>query len=182
MLKKGSEISLHFLLGLTRWWVNNPYTGHEKKRKFCNFMPQPAKSKKRKEIEKRKKKLIKLVWDTLLESTILKHHRKKLTSYNNFFSFVNLMSYILGLCSLINGINFSMLSLIILHARKLATFLCHNLSLFIVYWLLKQEEKKGLAIFALLRFFVLWSNWRAFVEVEGGKERCFQGRVWFGAG
>jgi hypothetical protein len=66
------------------------------------------------------------------------------------------MSYILVLCSLINDINFSMLSLIILHARKLATFLCHNLCL--CYWLLKQEEKKGLAIFALLRFFVLWSN------------------------
>jgi hypothetical protein len=36
---------------------------------------------------------------------------------------------ILGLCSLINDINFSMLSWIILHARKLATFLCHNLCL-----------------------------------------------------
>jgi len=40
----------------------NPYTGHEKKRKISNFMPQPAKSKKRKEIEiLKKKKLIKLV-------------------------------------------------------------------------------------------------------------------------
>lgn len=40
------------------------------------------------------------------------------------------MSYILDLCSLINDINFlinfSMLSLNILHARN--TFLCHNLS------------------------------------------------------